>query len=167
MTALTQSSSLPSRHAVRIVLEGLTGRDIDLKDGRPVEPRTTNVVAVYVTDKLATSALCVVTIEGAARLGGALGLLPRGGVEDCIAGRDLDGPVRENCYEVLNVLSAVFNTPNAPHVRLYTMYGPNETVPTDVAALSAAVGNRMDVAFTVAGYGDGMLSLVVHPGAPL
>jgi len=162
MSTLTESSPLPSRHAVRSLLEGLTGRDVDIKDGQPVTPKTTNVVAVYVTDRLATSALCVVTIEGAARLGGALGMLPRGGVDDAIDTRDLVSPIRENCYEVLNVLSAVFNVPNAPHVKLYEMYGPNQVVPSDVAALSAAVGQRMDVAFTVAGYGDGALSLVVR-----
>ena len=60
------------------------------------------------------------------------------------------------------MLSAVFNVPNAPHVRLYQMYGPGETVPSDVAQLAAMLGSRMDVAFTIAGYGDGHLSIVVR-----
>jgi hypothetical protein len=162
MSTLTQSSPLPSRHALRSLLEGLTGRDIEVSDGSPVPPKPTNVVAVYVTDKIATSAVCVVNLEGAARLGGALGMLPKGGVDDAIDTRDLYSPIRENCYEVLNVLSAVFNVPEAPHVKLYQMYGPDEQLPADVAAFAATIGSRMDLAFTVAGYGDGLLSLVVR-----
>jgi hypothetical protein len=162
MSMLTQSSPLPSRHALRSLLEGLTGRDIEIRDGDPVPPKPTNVVAVFVTDKIATSAVCVVNLEGAARLGGALGMLPKGGVDDAIETRDLYSPIRENCYEVLNVLSAVFNVPDAPHVKLYQMYGPEEHLPSDVASFAATVGSRMDLAFTVAGYGDGLLSLVVR-----
>jgi hypothetical protein len=159
---MTESSPLPSRHTVRSLLEGLTGRDIDVRDGQPISARPTNTIAVFVTDKLTTAAVAVVTIEGAARLGGALGMLPKGGVDDAIDTKDLYSPIKENCYEVLNVLSAVFNVPNAPHVKLYQMYGPGDAVPTDIANLSATLGSRMDIAFTIAGYGDGHLSLVVR-----
>jgi hypothetical protein len=159
MSTLLQSP-LPSRHAVRTLIEGLVGRDVDIKDSEPVPPKATNVVAVYVTDKLAVSALAVVNLEGGARLGGALAMLPKPGVDDAIAERDLFPSLKDNCFEVLNVLSAVFNVGDAPHVRLYEMYGPNGTIPSDVAALSAAVGNRMDVALKIAGYGEGLLSLV-------
>jgi hypothetical protein len=153
-------SPLPSRHAVRNLLEGLVGRDVDISDGEPVPPKVTNIIAVFVTDKLAVSALGIVNLEAGARLGGALGMLPKGGVEDMIAERDLTGAIKDNCYEVLNVMSAVFNVPNAPHVRLYEMYGPNGNVPADIAAMAAAVGNRMDVRLRISGYGDGLLSLV-------
>jgi hypothetical protein len=154
------ASPLPSRHAVRNLLEGLLGRDVDLADSEPVPPKVTNVVAVYVTDKLAVSALAVVSLEAGARLGGALGMLPRAGVDDAIAERALSGVLKDNCHEILNVLSAVFNVPNAPHVRLYEVYGPNGIMPGDIAALAAVVGNRMDVAVKIGGYGQGMLSIV-------
>jgi hypothetical protein len=159
MTTLT-TSPLPSRHAVRSLVEGLIGRDTELHDAQPVPPKASNIVAVYVTDKLAVSALCVINVEAGARLGGALAMLPKGGVDDAIAEKDLYPALRDNCYEVLNVLAAVFNVPNAPHVRLYEMLGPNGAVPSDIAALSATVGNRMDVQIEVAGYGSGLLSLV-------
>ncbi len=154
------ASPLPSRHAVRSLLEGLVGRDVEISDAEPVPPKATNVVAVYVTDRLAVSALAVVNIETAARIGGSLAMLPKGGVDDAIAEKDLFPALRDNCYEVLNVLSAVFNVPDAPHVRLYEMYGPNGAIPADISALSATVGNRMDVSLKIAGYGDGLLSLV-------
>ena len=162
MTAVVEQSPLPSRHAVRTLVEDLVGRTVDLADGRPVPPKSTNVVAVYVTDKLAVSAVAVVDLEGAARLGGALGMLPCGGVDDAIEERDLSGMLRENCYEVLNVLSALFNVPEAPHVRLYEMYGPGASLPSDIAALSGAAGSRMDLSLGIAGYGAAQLSIVVR-----
>lgn len=161
MSAVVEQSPLPSRHAVRSVIEGLVGRDVDISDGNPVTPRTTNVVAAYVGDRLALQAVCVVDIEAAARLGGALAMVPKGGVEDAIAERDLNQTLRDNCYEVLNVLASVFNVPNAPHVRLYEMYGPNQGVPGDVAAIAGIAGSRMDIALKIAGYGEGTMSIVV------
>jgi hypothetical protein len=159
---MTESSPLPSRHSVRSLLEGLTGKDIDIKDGSPIAAGPNNTIAVFVTDKLATAAVAVVDLAGAARLGGALGMLPKGGVDDAIDTKDLYSPIKENCYEVLNVLSAVFNVADAPHVKLYQMYGPGESVPSDIAHLASMLGSRMDVSFTISGYGDGQLSLVVR-----
>jgi hypothetical protein len=162
MSELLTRSPLPNRHSVRNTIQDLIGRDVDLSDGLPPPARTTNVVAVYVTDKLATSALAVIDLECAARLGGSLGMVPKAVVEEAIAARELPAPLDDNCYEVLNVLAAVFNVPNAPHVRLYKMYGPNSTLPGDIAALGALAGSRMDVELMIAGYGLGMLSIVVR-----
>lgn len=162
MSDVLTSSPLPSRHAVRTLLEDLIGRPLQLDDGDPPPPKATNVVAVYVTDQLKMTAVAVLDLEAATRLAGALGMLPKGGVEDAIDDRVLEGMLFDCAHEVLNVLSAVFNVPNAPHVRLYQMYGPNDAVPQDVATLAATVGSRMDVALTIGGYGDGRLSVVVR-----
>lgn len=155
-------SPLPSRHAVRSLIEGLVGRDVTLVDGDPMSGKATNVLAVYVTDQLAVSAVVVVNVEAAARLGGALGMLPKPGVDDAVAAGQLTELMRDNCYEVLNVLAAVFNVEGAPHVRLYQMYGPDGTVPPDVLALSNTVGSRMDINLTIAGYGEGQMAVVTR-----
>jgi hypothetical protein len=156
------TSPLPSRHAVRILIEDLIGRPLDLTDGDGPPPKTTNVVGVYVNDQLKMSAVAVLDLEAAARLAGAMGMIPKGGVDDAIAERDLYPMLHDCTHEVLNVLSAVFNVPNAPHVRLYAMYGPNDSVPPDVAALAATVGQRMDVQLRIGGYGDGQMAVVVR-----
>ncbi len=160
MNTMTETP-LPSRHAVRSLIEDLVGRTVDLKDAPPMSARPTNVFAVYVNDRIATAAVIVVNLELAARLGGALGMLPKGGVDDAIDEKDLDPMLRDCCYEVLNVLASVFNTGTAQHVRLYEMYGPGDSLPPDVAGLAYAVGGRMDVVLSIAGYGDGHLSVVV------
>ena len=162
MSVTTEQSPMPNRHSVRNTIQDLIGRDVDLSDGLPPESKSTNVVAVYVTDKLATSAVAVVDLECAARLGGSLGMVPRMVVDEAIKARELPTTLEENCYEVLNVMAAVFNLPNAPHVRLYEMYGPNASLPTDVAALAHALGQRLDVVLSIAGYGDVRLSVIVR-----
>jgi hypothetical protein len=162
MTDVLDKSPLPTRHALKSLLEGLIGRDVELKDTDPISPKTTNLLAAYVTDKLAVSAVAVMDLEGAARLGGSLGMLPKGGVDDAIAERQLSDLLRDNAYEVLNVLAAVFNVENAPHVRLYEMYGPDGAVPNDILSLSQIIGSRLDVLLSVAGYGDARLSIVTR-----
>lgn len=163
MSQMTEyQSPLPSRHSVRNLIEDLVGRQVEFTDGDPLPTKPTNAVAVYVNDQLNVSALAVVTLEGAAYLGGALGLLPKGGVEDAIDEKELPPVIRDNCYEVLNVLAAVFNLPNHPHVRLYEMYAPGEALPADIAAMVGLLGQRLDVNFEVSGYGRGGLSIVIR-----
>ena len=162
MSTQVEQSPLPSRHSVKNLIEDLVGRDVNLSDGLPPESKNSNVVAVYVTDRLAVSAIAVVDFEGAARIGGALAMVPKGGVDDAIKERDFNPALKDNCYEVLNVLSAVFNLPNAPHVRLYEMYGPGAVIPGDIAAMAVSVGSRMDVKLEIAGYGPGKLSIIVR-----
>ena len=159
MNTMVQSP-LPSRQAVRDLLEGMTGRDVTIADGDPVPNRPTNVIAVYVNVNLRVQALAVIDLGGAARIGGALGMLPIGGVEDAIDDKDLYGSLKSNCYEVLNVLSAVFNVGDAPHVKLFEMYAPGDDVPADIQSLCQMMGSRMDVTIEIDGYGPGNLSLV-------
>jgi hypothetical protein len=159
MTALA-TSPLPSRHAVRSLLERQIGRDVEVQDAQPVPPKASNVVAVYVTDRLATSALVVANLEAAARIGGAGARIPRGVVEEAITARTLPASLQTSCRAVLEVMAAVFNGPGAPRVKLYDMLGPNAPMPSDVAALSAAVGMRMDVTIEISGFGSGLLSVV-------
>lgn len=159
---IENNTPLPTRHAVRTLIQGLVGRDVDLRDCDLIVARPSNLVAAYVTDKMQVSVIIVIDIECAAQLGGALGMLPKAGVDDAIKEIDLSGLLRDNCFEVLNVLSAVFNVGEAPHVRLYDLYGPLGGVPSDVLALSQLVGSRMDLEIAVAGYGVGHLSIIAR-----
>jgi hypothetical protein len=159
--ALVEQSPLPNRQVVREVVEGMIGRNVNFSDGRPVPGGRDAVTAVYVNDALRVMAVAVVDLPGAARLGGALGLVPKGGVDDAIDEKDLPENLRDNCYEILNVLASVFNVPEAPHVRLYEMHGPGDIPPTDVQSLSAMLGSREDVQMDIAGYGTGCMSIIV------
>ena len=159
---MNEQLPVPARQAVRTVFEGMVGRGVDLSDGDPVQVSGTALTAVYVTDTLAVAAVAVVDLPGAARLGGALGMVPKGGVDDAVEDKVLPETLKDNCFEVLNVLASVFNAPGTPHVRLGQVFGPGEAPTADVRSLAATLGSREDVTMEIAGYGRGNLSIVVR-----
>lgn len=161
MSALVEHVQLPTRHAVRQLLEGLVDRDLTIADGSPVPARTTNLIALYVTPKLATLAIAVMDLEGAARLGGAVGGIGRVLVEECVAGRRLTPALSAATERALTGLSSTFGSSNGTAARLYQVYGPNDVVPADVARLTGLARGRLDLALRIAGYGAGQLSIVV------
>ena len=60
----------------------------------------------------------------------------------------------EALHEVVNVLSALFNTPGAPHSKLNKLVADGEEVPGDIVGMLAGF-NRLDLALEVPGYGKG------------
>jgi hypothetical protein len=162
VNTVVEHSPLPTPHAVRTLLEDLVGRKVELTESPILQLRSTHVLGAYVTDRLTVTALAVLDLGAAARLGGALSVLPAGAVDDAVAAGELPEMMWDSCYEVLNVFASLFNISDASHVRLYEMYGPEKPPPGDLASLSAVLGGRLDVALTVAGYGKGLLSVVVR-----
>jgi hypothetical protein len=162
MTVFVQQVPLPSRHAIRSLAEDLTGKPVSLADALPIPAKTTNVYSVYVADRLAVAAVAVLDLEGAARLGGAIGTLPRGGVEEAITTRSLPDKMRLRTEKFLTALTPLFGGRSGQPVRLYQIVGPSAPVPADVAALAAAVGQRMDLRLQIGGYGEALLSVIVR-----
>jgi hypothetical protein len=154
---------LPDAKAVKDMLSGLVGKPVGVAPGAPVTPtdRDPVSVAVYVSPTMAVNALCVMDLPLAAWTGGALALLPPGGVQDVVEeDGELTGMLTEALHEVVNVLSALFNVPGAPHSKLHASYAPGDDLPGDIAGMLVAF-NRLDLAVDVPGYGKGRLSLVV------
>lgn len=154
---------LPSTKAVRDLLADLIGREVTVAPGEPVVfgSGATGTAAVYVTDKLQMAAIAVLDLPLTAYLGGALGLLPVGGVEDMLAEGEVSNAGLDNVHEILNVASALFNVPGAPHVKLYSLVSPGDLPPVDVSSLMKVMGRRLDLGVDVPGYGSGALSLVL------
>jgi hypothetical protein len=154
---------LPAAKDVRDMLEGLVGRPVTVSPGAPVTPTPDKPVsvAVYVDPGMHVNALCVMDLAASAYTGGSLALLPPGGCQDAVEeDGELTGLMVEALHEVVNVLSALFNTPGAPHSKLYKLHAPGEDLPGDIAGMLAAF-NRIDLAVEVQGYGKGALSLIV------
>ncbi|WP_448626322.1 hypothetical protein [Geodermatophilus sp. URMC 64] len=154
---------LPAAKDVRDMLAGLLGKPVTVNPGPPVTPTEKNPVsvAVYVDPQMAINALCVMDLAASAYTGGALALLPPGGCQDAVEeDGELTGLMAEALHEVVNVLSAMFNVPGAPHSKLHKLYAPGEDLPGDVAGMLANF-NRIDLAVEVPGYGKGGLSLVL------
>ena len=154
---------LPAAKDVKDMLSGLVGKPVAVNPGPPVTPTEKNPVsvAVYVDPGMAINALCVMDLPASAYTAGALALLPPGGCQDAVEeDGELSGLLAEALHEVVNVLSALFNIPGAPHSKLHKLYVPGEDLPGDVAGLLANF-NRIDLALEVPGYGKGGLSLVL------
>ena len=154
---------LPAAKDVRDMLTGLVGKAVAVSPGGPVTPTPDKpvAVAVYVDPGMAINALCVMDLGASAYTAAALALLPPGGAQDAVEeDGELSGMLVEALHEVVNVLSALFNTPGAPHSKLHKLYAPGEDLPGDVQGLLAAF-NRIDLVVDVQGYGKGGLSLVI------
>ena len=157
---------LPDAKAVKDMLTGLVGKPVSVTPGAPVTPtpRSPVAVAVYVDPSMKVNALCVMDLGASAYTGAALALLPPGGAQDAVEeDGELTTMLTEALHEVVNVLSALFNAPGAPHSKLYKLYAPGDDIPSDIAC-SLADFNRIDLAIDVPGYGKGALSLVIPSG---
>ena len=155
--------TLPAPKDVREMLEGLVGRPVVVSPGAPVTPTADRPVsvAVYVAPDMSVNALCVMDLAASAYTAGGLALLPPGGCQDAVEeDGELSGMMVEALHEVVNIVSALFNTPGAPHSKLHKLYAPGDDVPGDIAGMLAAF-NRVDLAVEVQGYGKGGLSLVI------
>jgi hypothetical protein len=150
--------TLPAAFPVRNMISDLIGREVDVAPGDHVTGIAS--VAVYVTDQMRMAGLALLDLPLSAYIGGALALLPAGGVADMVEEGELSALVEENVFEVANVLAGIFNTRGAPHVRLFRVYEPGEALPADVRDAAAMYGARLDLVVSIAGYGKGALSLV-------
>ncbi len=154
---------LPAPKDVRDMLAGLVGRNVTVAPGAPVTPAPDRPVsvAVYVSPEMSVNALCLMDLGASAYTGGALALLPPGGCQDAVEeDGELSGVQVEALHEVVNVLSALFNTPGAPHSKLHELYAAGRDLPGDIEGM-LAVFNRIDLDVEVQGYGKGSLSFVV------
>ena len=154
---------LPDAKAVRDMLTGLVGKPVSVAPGAPVTPtqRSPVAVAVYVDPSMSVNALCVLDLGASAYTGAALALLPPGGAQDAVEeDGELTTMLTEALHEVVNVLSALFNVPGAPHSKLHKLFAPGDDIDGDIAGMLAAF-NRLDLQVEVPGYGKGNLSLVI------
>jgi hypothetical protein len=159
MTAVVPAA-LPTAKDVRDLLESLFGKDVTVAPGAPVSLNGKPAVAVYVDPTMATTALCVLDIRLAAWFAGALALLPKGGLQDAVEDGELSAMHLEAVYEVVNIAASMFNGEGVNHSKLYKLYAPGESLPSDIAGLAAAF-NRIDLVVDVEGYGKGDLSIVL------
>jgi hypothetical protein len=155
--------ALPAPKDVRDMLSGLIGKPVGVNPGAPVTPTPDKPVsvAIYVDPHMAINAICVMDLGASAYTGAALALLPPGGAQDAVEeDGELSGLMVEALHEVVNVLSALFNTAGAPHSKLHKLYAPGDDLPGDIEGMLANF-NRLDLVVEVPGYGKGGLSLVL------
>lgn len=115
------------------------------------------VTGLYVNDKNALIGACIADLRLAANAGAALAMISEQVAKESIAAGALGENLRDNFYEVVNIVSALLNGPSVPHLRLTEMV---DGIPDEVVELSkrAAGNKRYDV--TIVGYEGGTLGLI-------
>lgn len=158
-------ATLPAPKHVRDLLADLLGREVTVGTGTPVASTRARpaAIAVFVDDRLRTLAVSLLDLPLCGATGGALGLLPVPVVTEMVEAQALSETLLENLYEVVNILSVLFNVPGAPHAKLHKLYAPGEALPGDVRAYACTLGFRVDLDVGVAGYGNGRLSIISVP----
>jgi hypothetical protein len=154
---MNTTTAMPDAKAVRDMLSDMFGRDVAVSPGVP--PLAVDLVrvlvAVYADDHYHLAAVLGMDLQLAARSAAAIGLVPPGAAEDCIADRELSHTLRENGFELCNVIGGLLNRDGHPHVRMDRVVYPGETPPNDAAGRLLALGNRLDLKIKIHGYGDG------------
>lgn len=154
---------IPTLMAIRLLIADLTGRDVEVAAGADpvgVGGAPGAVVGLYVDDQQASAAIVVMDLALAAYSGAALGLIPVGGAQAALEDGELPQNLRENCYEVLNIMASLFNVPDAPHLRLYAAYYPDEVLRADVRDVALRTAGREDIRVEIGRYGAGTMSIV-------
>jgi hypothetical protein len=163
MNPLPAPSALPPNMVVRDMLMDMLGRDVKVGPSGPWLPTLLDpgAVAVYVDDGMRMRALISCSLELSVALGAAIALIPAKAAAECIEERRLTEDMVENLNEVLNILAALFNRGDRPHVKLYALHVPGTPAPADLSGHLRAFGKRADLKIEVAGYGNGKLSIVL------
>lgn len=156
----TPARRMPIPEDVRDFLGDLLGKSVSVSK-RSVAPFDLEdkvyVTGLYVNDKDKLIGACVSDIKLAANAGAALALIPDVVAKEAIAAGKLEDGLRENFYEVANIVSALLNGPSVPHLRLTELV---DGVPDEVIELAATAAGHKHYDITIMDYDGGMMALV-------
>jgi len=118
------------------------------------------VIAVFVDDDDKPVSGCVCDFNFAAYAGAALTMIPKGGAADAAETGDFSDTMKGNVYEVMNILTRLFMSPNTPHLRITeVVYGYEDLTPAVKEMLSTA-DKKAGYTVNVPNYGAGELSFI-------
>ena len=156
----TPGRRLPIPEEVSDLLGDLLGKPVSVSKADEIDLTDDDVVFVtgrYLDDRERLLCACIADMSLAATAGAALAMMPREAVTEAIDAGALAESLRENYYEVVNILSQFLNGPTVPHVRLADLV---EGVPDDAGRLLSSATRRKDYDVTVVGYPGGHLTLL-------
>lgn len=159
------ATKIPDPKPIKDLFESLLGRDVAISiSAEPVVPtaRRACCVGLYLHDNADVGALVAADLELSARAGAALGLVPKAGADSAIENRELPAALYDNFFEVMNILSSLFNEGQPQdHLKLSSVCQPGSVIPTNAAKMLRGLGKRADYNLDVDGYGRGALGVVI------
>jgi two-component system chemotaxis response regulator CheY len=163
VAAATAKQGLPGAQHLNRVLETLMGRPIITRDAiQVVYPEDAAMVWHYVFEDGGLAAAGAMDLPLAAVLSAGFGLLPVGRIAQSLEAGSLELDLVDNVSEVLNILVALYTPMSDEHVRLGGIWrqgGGGDILPA-VSELLSCRTRRLDAMVSIAGYGEGSLSMV-------
>ncbi len=152
---------LPDTESAHALLASLLMPDVEVTETpAPIKADTVAVSAVYTNEDGVVGALCLCDAAAANYIGAALSLIPFGVAGDNAKSGVVDGVIRENLHEVLNICVNLFSVGSLPRLVFRDMVGPGQDTPEDIQSALSSFSSRIDFQLDVSRYGTGRMSLL-------
>ncbi len=160
MELVSPARRMPIPEDVRDLLRDLLDRPAAVTRRR-VEAFDTErriyVTGRYISDRDQLIGACVLELRLAAAVGAALSMMSAGVVREAERAERIDGALRENVHEIINIASALLNGALLPHLRLSEVV---DGVPADVIELAGRGTGHKHYDVTIEGYDGGSMALI-------
>lgn len=156
---------VPAPNAVAGLLEGLIGKKVTVRSGRPVvlSPNAPVAIATYVRDDGSVGAVCIFDMPLACAAGAALASIPPNVAEESVRDKKMSEAIYDNFKEVLNIASQIFCAPGGARVHSRNIYmAPPERVPSAAALVITKPIGRADLEISIPGYMAGTVTMLVR-----
>ena len=115
------------------------------------------VTGLFVNDKDVLIGACIADLQLAANAGAALAMISEQVAKEAVVAGKLGEHLRDNFYEIVDIVSALLNGPSVPHLRLADMV---DGIPDEVVELSKRATGNKRYGVTIGGYDGGVLGLI-------
>lgn len=150
---------MPDALQVEGLLSDLLGKDVSAEPTNDIDLNDDTshpVCALFVDESGDLSGLCIADIAWASRAGAGLAMIPPPVADETIASGVLEDEIRQNFYEVANILTALLNGPSVAHLKITELV---DGVPPEARDLIIKASGRRSFRCTLPEYGSGTLAL--------
>ena len=155
----TPARRMPIPEDIRDFLSDLLGKPVAVSKGQKLsfDDPTRFVTGVYIEDDGTLGGACIADLSLAASAGAALAMMPTVVAKESVDAGELSEGLRDNFYEVANILSRLLNGPSVPHLRISELAAG---VPDQVMELSGKAAGLKHYDVTIVDYAGGSMSLL-------
>ena len=155
----TPARRMPIPEDIRDFLSDLLGKPVAVSKGQKLsfDDPTRFVTGVYIEDDGTLGGACIADLSLAASAGAALAMMPTVVAKESVEAGELSEGLRDNFYEVANILSRLLNGPSVPHLRISELAAG---VPDQVMELSGKAAGLKHYNVTIVDYAGGSMSLL-------
>ena len=155
----TPARRMPIPEDIRDFLSDLLGKPVAVSKGQKLsfDDPTRFVTGIYIEDDGKLGGACIADLSLAASVGAALAMMPTVVAKESVDAGELSEGLRDNFYEVANILSRLLNGPSVPHLRISELAAG---VPDQVMELSGKAAGLKHYNVTIVDYAGGSMSLL-------